>query len=105
MGGGRDIGGWAVGGWSTSGAVVAVGLLKALELRGNRLVELEERAKRMLASYTVVLVSHAAELLAWVVSKGVWATEVESILKDFGEAALRAIMLERPSNFVQVQGR
>ena len=72
MGGGRDIGGWAVGGWSTSGAVVvgvadaivAVGFLKTLELRGNRLVELEERAKRMLASYTVVLVSHAVELLA-----------------------------------------
>ena len=72
MGGGRDIGGWAVGGWSAGGAVVvgvadaivAVGFLKALELRGNRLVELEERAKRMLASYTVVLVSHAAELLA-----------------------------------------
>ena len=72
MGGGRDIGGWAVGGWSTSraavvgvaDAIVAVGFLKALELRGNRLAELEERAKRMLASYTVVLVSHAAELLA-----------------------------------------
>ena len=72
MGGGRDIGGWAVGGWSTSGAVVvgvadaivAVGFLKAFELRGDRLVGLEERAKRMLASYTVVLVSHAAELLA-----------------------------------------
>lgn len=41
-----------------------LGFPKALELRGNGLVELEERAKRMLASYTIVLVSHAAELLA-----------------------------------------
>lgn len=65
-----------------------LGFLKALELLGKGLVELGGRAKRMLASYTIFLVSHAAEL------------------KDFGEAALRAVMLEGPSNFVQVlQGR
>ena len=40
--------------WELRMPLWRLGFLKALELRGKGLAELEERAKRMLASYTIV---------------------------------------------------
>ena len=77
MGGGGDIGGWSGGGAvvvamvGVSDAIVAVGVSQGLGASREGACGTGGAGKDELGSYTIVLVSHTAELLAWVVSKGV----------------------------------